>query len=378
MLKKLTITFSFLFLTFTACTTKEKYSGNSEQVEPQPVVISGKNAFNLSNGAVQCAYLPKTVTQYTLFCHTYVKSSSSNRSLVASKSMTSLIGDTTESLLLATEFEAGVSLDWNAPQVQSAQNPMSSQSCKVENGGLGYVCDLEFSEAVVSVQSLKMEVVATARDDKGTVATQSTTTDVRDKNAIADEVLVEKNGRSISQYITFEALKIEEIEIKKDETTNVNLGENEEISRTLITKDNYASAGTYCTKRRRTDLSAYSWDVVCVVKILVDDKLVQATGFDASVTVIGGNFQLENGEQNSDESFVCKIDQKYPKMYCSLIFSAHRFVDGKAINGRFSYNSVLNNDKGKNGGGLGSNNGGIFNEVTLSDSHDESLLSFPN
>lgn len=380
MLKKLTITFSLLFLNFTACTTKEKYSGNSEQVEPQPVVISGKNAFNLSNGTVQCAYLPKTATQYSLFCHAYVKSTSSQRSLLPSKSMTSLLGESTESLLLASEFEAGVSLEWNVPQIQSAQNPMNSQSCKVENGGLGYVCDLEFSEAVVSIESLKMEVAAIARDDKGTTVTQTTTTDVRDKNAIADEVLVEKVGRSISQYITFDALKVEEVEIKKEESNSTYSAESAQV---LITNNNYQSAGTYCTPRHRTDLGKYNWAVVCVLKVLIDGKLVQATGIDSSIRVLGGSFQLETDEAMTGESFSCTVEKDSAKMYCSLQFSPLRFVDNTSVRGSFSFNLIpyKDSDFGGGGGGGGGSSGGSAvgnnNDVgTIVHIDDESELSF--
>lgn len=206
--KSVTFLTPFLGLYFSACALNGKHANENEPVESQPVVISGKNVFTLKNGSVECGYRAKTATEYALFCHAYTHAET--------QSGRGAIGLLDVKPVLATEFEAGVSLDWQPPTLQSAPQLLITRVCRVMDEGLGYVCHLSFAEQIIGQSKIDFAILAEAHSEiTGERTRKEGSTDLRDPAKIADNSIVEKAGENPESFLTQEELKENEEKLKE-------------------------------------------------------------------------------------------------------------------------------------------------------------------
>lgn len=106
---------------FTACnsTTDESPKAKRGPASSQPVYFT-KNIFNQQNGVIRCFHDKTEDKSYEIACHPYLKQEDGT-------------------LSLADFVAKGVTLNWNAPEVDP-RIPISSFSCNPV--GLGYRCEL--------------------------------------------------------------------------------------------------------------------------------------------------------------------------------------------------------------------------------------------
>lgn len=109
---------------FVGCnsSTEEKPSSQKKVVDPQPVLIAGKNIFNTQNGSLECFHDRASDKEFDIACHLYVTHEDGTKSLAD---------------FLSKELEAS----W-LPPVAGENVSVSSLNCIVVHGNLGYRCHL--------------------------------------------------------------------------------------------------------------------------------------------------------------------------------------------------------------------------------------------
>ncbi len=109
-------------------TTEDNSQSKKTVLAPQPVLISGKNIFNLQNGSIDCFHDRAGDREFDIACHLFVKHEDGSKTLAD---------------FISTDLQ-GV---WSAPEADK-EVQVSNLNCSVVHGNLGYRCHLITSNVI--------------------------------------------------------------------------------------------------------------------------------------------------------------------------------------------------------------------------------------